>query len=188
MSCRLEAGRVTRDLRTLSKKVGRLGIKKVDRVHGPTHRNNLDFFDFLVFKFIQTTESNDKRGLHTTMAASLPAMRPLGCWKPVFRELAQQKPSRRSLTTVHSAPKERVSVPRGLPEHFYSQLPPSLRPDNGMLSSSFYALGSFIPRTACWIGTDSVNLQHRRKSQSTLHLDHPAPLRKTQSRSLPLLN
>jgi len=62
------------------------------------------------------------------MKAPLPIIRPLGYWKSIFRELKNQQPGRRSLSTVYSAPKKKLQFPQNLPEQFYSQIPAAFRP------------------------------------------------------------
>ncbi|KAK2756443.1 hypothetical protein FQN54_005336 [Arachnomyces sp. PD_36] len=86
------------------------------------------------------------------MAASLPTIRPLGCWKSVFRGLAQQKNGRRSLSTIYSAPRERPPIPQGLPQQFHSQLPPGLRPTAAPKEVKIYP----PPASACNIVKDPV--------------------------------
>ncbi|EAS31124.3 mitochondrial 54S ribosomal protein IMG1 [Coccidioides immitis RS] len=62
------------------------------------------------------------------MASLQSAMRPLGCWNSISRELGKFQSHRRFLTTVYSAPKQRLPFPENLPEQFHSQLPKAFRP------------------------------------------------------------
>ncbi|KAL2010492.1 hypothetical protein VTN00DRAFT_6299 [Thermoascus crustaceus] len=66
------------------------------------------------------------------MAASLPALRPLGSLRSaIAAELRQPAffSGRRSLSTVYSAKPEQKPLPANLPQNFYSQIPERFRPD-----------------------------------------------------------
>ncbi|KAL9110721.1 MAG: hypothetical protein Q9227_004713 [Pyrenula ochraceoflavens] len=64
------------------------------------------------------------------MAGSIAWTRPSGCWKSILREKHIHRPPKcRSFVTITHDKPVKLGVPKDLPEQYWSQLPPRLRPD-----------------------------------------------------------
>lgn len=121
-------------------------------------------------------ESFTTKCIISIMSIQIPSTRPLCCWKSVFREARQAKSMRRSLATLQSHRHERVQLPPKLPAQFWPQLPPALRPDNGMLVSFWLFVHTFGPIAT--YNVEAAILTHPSSTKKGQNLPSPshAPL------------